>query len=682
MSFSRAPVKRFNEESNEAPPPGHYKVPDIEKKRGVLKFEHGTERFKSTEDLSSNKPSSSDSNIVSKAPSVPKSSKKKLEFSRSRDKSKVQGNVESEINQYKKSLIKLTEQIKADKIKIDHLASDLQESKYRITSLQEANLRLEETQKEMETHSDDVGEQTSRLQKIADQLRAQNSRLEIQLTNNRNNHQLLEDKILCEVRNVASDSVQHSLSVTNTVEGSISSCCDRIEQASLKTESLQNIIPKLKCQNDSLNKEKDELKNELLTLRKEMNILYQENGDSKLERSNALEKCSKLEERIQNLLINSESLEKSRDDLLQKIEDANSRSEAIAQENQILREKESLINAENILLKSEKSTLDSTTQNTEKELIELRAEISKKERELSDVNTKLQSSENELLALCQEKKQLNKQFECLKEELMHSDTKYDTMETQLQHISSSAKELEFKEMKSKVLIKSLEETIQQQDIENKAKLDEFTRRLLETQRKLNQREDELKLKNRELLESNASREATEEKMKLAVNKNNNVLKALEKEKKKMEWELSNLKAKVESLTQAINDNDAENEMKMWKMKYEELEEKVKPFMEQLNGFAAEKELMLSKTSAAEQEATKLGKKYAELLGHQNQRQKIRHVVKLKDDNFALKQENLKLKNQVSSLQKQVIKNRKPRFDPSQAFQSITTDNTENLSPNV
>ena len=35
--------------------------------------------------------------------------------------------------------------------------------------------------------------------------------------------------------------------------------------------------------------------------------------------------------------------------------------------------------------------------------------------------------------------------------------------------------------------------------------------------------------------------------------------------------------------------------------------------------------------------TRLADAYARLLGHQNQRQKIRHVVKLKDDNVALKQ---------------------------------------------
>jgi len=36
----------------------------------------------------------------------------------------------------------------------------------------------------------------------------------------------------------------------------------------------------------------------------------------------------------------------------------------------------------------------------------------------------------------------------------------------------------------------------------------------------------------------------------------------------------------------------------------------------------------------------LGRNYAQLLGHQNQKQKIKHVIKIKDENCALKKVNL------------------------------------------
>ena len=41
--------------------------------------------------------------------------------------------------------------------------------------------------------------------------------------------------------------------------------------------------------------------------------------------------------------------------------------------------------------------------------------------------------------------------------------------------------------------------------------------------------------------------------------------------------------------------------------------------------------------------TKLASEYSNLLGHQNQKQKIKHVVKLKEENLALKTDLDKIK---------------------------------------
>ena len=50
----------------------------------------------------------------------------------------------------------------------------------------------------------------------------------------------------------------------------------------------------------------------------------------------------------------------------------------------------------------------------------------------------------------------------------------------------------------------------------------------------------------------------------------------------------------------------------------------------------------------------LNRRYGELLGHQNQKQKIRHVMKLKEDNLAMKQELMKLRDQCDR-QRKVIR---------------------------
>lgn len=59
--------------------------------------------------------------------------------------------------------------------------------------------------------------------------------------------------------------------------------------------------------------------------------------------------------------------------------------------------------------------------------------------------------------------------------------------------------------------------------------------------------------------------------------------------------------------------------------------------EQLDAFAAERNALLSENGANQEELNKLSDAYACLLGHQNQKQKIKHVMNLKDENTSLKQ---------------------------------------------
>ncbi|KAG8004197.1 Hyaluronan-mediated motility receptor [Nibea albiflora] len=118
-----------------------------------------------------------------------------------------------------------------------------------------------------------------------------------------------------------------------------------------------------------------------------------------------------------------------------------------------------------------------------------------------------------------------------------------------------------------------------------------------------------------------------------------------------------------------------SEVEHWRKQYEELFAKVRPFQEQLNAFAAERNALLNENGANQEELNKLSDAYARLLGHQNQKQKIKHVIKLKDENISLKQEITKLRSQVSRQKSDLeqIKAKLPgapcrRFDPSKAFQ--------------
>ncbi|NXW05832.1 HMMR protein, partial [Fregetta grallaria] len=85
------------------------------------------------------------------------------------------------------------------------------------------------------------------------------------------------------------------------------------------------------------------------------------------------------------------------------------------------------------------------------------------------------------------------------------------------------------------------------------------------------------------------------------------------------------------------------EIETWRNLYEDLRNKTKPFQQQLDAFEAEKNALLNEHGAAQEELNKLSDAYAKLLGHQNQKQKIKHVMKLKEENTHLKQDVSKLR---------------------------------------
>lgn len=69
----------------------------------------------------------------------------------------------------------------------------------------------------------------------------------------------------------------------------------------------------------------------------------------------------------------------------------------------------------------------------------------------------------------------------------------------------------------------------------------------------------------------------------------------------------------------------------------EIEERYRPYQDQIDGLEGMNLLLRNQTSMAQSEAQRLSEQYARLLGHQNQKQKIQHVKKLKDENASLKQ---------------------------------------------
>ncbi|NXX83256.1 HMMR protein, partial [Urocolius indicus] len=178
---------------------------------------------------------------------------------------------------------------------------------------------------------------------------------------------------------------------------------------------------------------------------------------------------------------------------------------------------------------------------------------------------------------------------------------------------------------------------------NKAK-EECARMLLEVQTKLALKETEMeKTKESCLAQMTKLQEELEEQT--------------EDLKRELEVERSR-KTINEDVTSSLKE-----EIKTWRKLYEDLHNKVKPFQQQLDAFEAEKNALLNEHGAAQEELNKLSDAYAKLLGHQNQKQKIKHVIKLKEENTHLKQD-------VSKLRALLAKEKQSNIDLQEQLRAI------------
>ncbi|XP_032558750.1 hyaluronan mediated motility receptor isoform X1 [Chiroxiphia lanceolata] len=203
---------------------------------------------------------------------------------------------------------------------------------------------------------------------------------------------------------------------------------------------------------------------------------------------------------------------------------------------------------------------------------------------------------------------------------------------------------------------------------NKAK-EECARMLLEVQTKL------------------ALKEAEAERTKESC------LAQMTKLQEKLEEQTEDLKRELEAerSRKSVNEDvtsSLKKEIKTWRNLYEDLYNKTKPFQQQLDAFEAEKNALLQEHGAAQEELNKLSDAYAKLLGHQNQKQKIKHVMKLKEENSHLKQDVSKLRALLSK-EKQTSRDLQEQLcavqgikhlDPSKAFQYNSKENIPPKTP--
>ncbi|XP_020663544.3 hyaluronan mediated motility receptor isoform X1 [Pogona vitticeps] len=710
MSFPKAPLRRFNEAPTCAPPPGSYDIKTSDPSKGPVSFDK-SERFK----VHAGDPESQQNASSFKQPPSP-STGRKLESFRSRSSSsgkrpekdlaamkdsRKQRELEKEIrvligerNQKDKRLQALEDDLAKSESKLCALLREKNSLLANVASLEKHLLELRRSNELLKTKCFEEGTQKkmnnlwTEVMKLRHQLNARKIALvkqgnmetklnaaqetlehskekaapqEEQLTASESeaeekcdSDQLLE--YIAELGNVAAQfDDKYTLEVARLEE--------IIETKSRDIEALKN---DLQVKEATLSTQTEELNEKCKMLEQQKEKILREHGE-KEQSANA--EIKQLKEQL--------DLERQEHHKLKEI----CREESVAIHQKLLAFQEEVAKEREVLERELKETMNEvdklhTKENeTEKLLKHLEEETKSQAEELAQLEAKLKRKNTELKKMAEFH---SSAIEKMQEE--HNTTMCKLGETTAEfeiykaHVTEEIACLKQEKTTMQEKILEMSKTIHQrtevvqevQQAKVQAK-EECERMLLDAHTKLALKDEEIKRIKESSVEQIANLQAR-------------LKKQSEDFKKQLEVERRTIAEKLEA--------DYKEGIETWRVLYEDLSNKVKPFQQQLDAYEAEKNALLNEHGAAQDELNKINDAYAKLLGHQNQKQKIKHVMKLKEENSQLKQELSRLRSQLAKekqvrgeLQDQInaIQGVK-RFDPSKAFQHSAKENMALRTP--
>ncbi|XP_045648014.1 hyaluronan mediated motility receptor isoform X2 [Ursus americanus] len=697
MSFPKAPLKRFNDPSGCAPSPGAYDVTTSEVLKGPVSFQK-SQRFKKQKESQQNLNVDKDTTLPASARKV-----KTLGLKESQKNDKDLKILEKEIR------VLLQERGAQDK-RIQDLEAELEKTEAKLnaavrekTSLSASNASLEKQLIELtrtnellkSKFSEDSNQKTMRILSL-ELMKLRNKR-ETKMRSMVAKQEGMEVKL-----QVTQKNLEASQGKIAQLEGKLVSIeKEKIDEKS-ETEKLLEYIEEISCASDQVEKYKLDI------ARLEENLKEKNHEVVSLKQS--LEENVLLSKQVEDLNAKCQLLEKEREDLVNR---ARVRDETLNSEMQNLKEKLILEKQEHeklqqkelqtdLLLQQEKELSSSLQQKLcsfQEEMMKERNLFEEELKQALDELDKLQQKEEQAESLVRqleeetksraeelkllEEKLKGKEAELEKTNAAHSQAtlllqeKYHSTVQNLGEVTAqfesykalTASEIEDLKLENSSLQEKVAnaeksaEDIHHQILATENANQEYARMLLDLQTKSALKEAEIK-------------EITVSSHKRITDLQNQLKQQGEELKKQLEEEEARKAGKENTVAELTE------EMNKWRLLYEELYNKTKPFQLQLDAFEAEKQALLNEHGAAQEQLNKLRDSYAKLLGHQNLKQKIKHVVKLKDENSQLKSEVSKLRSQLAKRKQSETKLQEElnkvlgikHFDPSKAFLHESKEN--------
>ncbi|XP_072923152.1 hyaluronan mediated motility receptor isoform X2 [Hemitrygon akajei] len=572
------------------------------------------------------------------------------------------------------------------------LQADLEASKATAAALRERNRSVEEMHQATKFHNDDLEKEMDKFHALTEELREENKVLQEYLEKANEKIQDLQIELSSKVSDY-----ENKLQLLSTdMEEKCSTLTDKQQQTERDHMAIQKLL-------EQSVEDIADLQEKLAVTEQDKQKLEKAKAEVELKLSCCLEELSQIkvqfERAKEKVALSAEQLvlkEREATDLQnhlqeskavhsEQIQQVNEKCQHLQQEKEKVeaecRELEQCFTGELALLKEKLCTTEQELQQKEEQLCS-----TKQEKELSDSELEQLHAVHE--ALNQEKRELEEllqgalsELELLQVKEVQVEDLFKQMqqecELKARQLDKLQEELDSYRVSVSVELKSLQESNillsnelaklhdqtkeQQQQLaecqlsNDKAK-EEYARMLLEAQMKLAQKEPELrKLEETYTLKVKELQRELDQAAALQVEKE------------------SGDAADERALT------ELSDEVQKWQVLYEELHNKVKPFQDQLDAYEKEKNALLSEHGATQEQLNKLSTDYAKLLGHQNQKQKIKHVMKLKQENVQLKQEVTKLRGQLSK-EKAEQRNQEnrcqgtKRFELAKGFKDIAKEN--------
>ncbi|KAM3845924.1 hyaluronan mediated motility receptor [Vipera latastei] len=678
MSFPKAPIKRFNEAPTCAPPPGSYDIKTSDPSKGPVSFEK-SQRFKMQMEEVGVQPNPSNMKPITSPAST-----RKLPSLGSRPKNT---GIKPD-----KSLVAIKELKKQKELEkeIRILIGIRARQDKRLQALEEDLAKCESKL------SAAVREKNTILANVAS--------LEKQLLELRKSNDLLKTKMVP----VKNGDMESKLNVVQgTVEENLAQP-EELAETESPTEEKYDLEKLLECIVELGNVAEQVDDKYKLNIVKLQEIIESKNKDIETLESTLHLKETILSTQTEELNGKCKILEEQKEKCFHEYEE---KEQVMNAEIQCLKEKLSIEEQEH---QKQKKIFKETSADMHQKLLNFQEEVAK-EREILEIE--LKEAMDELDKLHTKEVKLEKLLKRLEQDNASQNEELSQLEAKLQRKSAELEELA---ASNKSTIEKLQEEYHQLQFkfgETTTEFENYKVCMAEEITCLKQDkailEERLTEMNRTVQnvthamqeEQHAKDQAKEDYTRMLLDSQTKIAQKdaeIESIKESSTMQIANLQAKLEQQSEELNkkleterktikekiEADYKKNIKTWRVLYEDLYNKVKPFQQQLDAYEAERNALLNEHGTTQEELNKISDAYAKLLGHQNQKQKIKHVVKLKEENTQLKQELLKLRSQVAKekqargeLQDQIneIQGIK-RFDPSKAFQHPSKENVAPKTP--